>query len=458
MPPLALRLRTASPGLLALPWARPLGDWPREAADFRDLPVGPSRHLVRFVQADGTLYALKELPIRVARKEYAVLRELEARALPGVHAEGLAELVEEDRATLITEFLGHSWQFRRLFQRMPPGLVKYRERLLDAMAILLVDLHRAGVFWGDCSLANTLFVRDGQTLQAFLVDAETSEVHPSLSDGQRGLDLGILVENVAGDLVDLAARLGRSMDEMDEQFAAAESVAERYRTLWGELHREEVVGPEERYRIEARVRRLNELGFAVDELALEPADGAQVLRLKVAVANRRFHAAQLHALTGLDVGEGQATVLLSDLRAFQLDQERRRPGSAPDALAGARWRQEVLQPGMERACAALGEDTDPVQAYCDLLEVRWLLSEEAGRDVGDEVALAALAARQAPPESAARMVVVESPTGGFSAVPADAAAATPGAAGAEPGAGVTPDELPDELPDEARPGRGRART
>ena len=44
---------------------------------------------------------------------------------------------------------------------------------------------------------------------------------------------------------------------------------------------------------------------------------------------------------------------------------------------------------MEPAHSALGE-TDPVQAYCDLLEVRWLLSE-SGRDVGDAIALAALA-------------------------------------------------------------------
>jgi hypothetical protein len=53
------------------------------------------------------------------------------------------------------------------------------------MASLLVDLHRNGVYWGDCSLANTLFSRDGQRLQAWLVDAETSEIHPELTAGQR---------------------------------------------------------------------------------------------------------------------------------------------------------------------------------------------------------------------------------------------------------------------------------
>ncbi|HEV8649741.1 MAG TPA: DUF4032 domain-containing protein [Actinomycetes bacterium] len=413
MPALTMRLRSASPELLALPWTRPLETWSPEEVAFRPLPVGPSRHLVRFVEADGVLYALKELPTRVANKEYRVLRDLEARELPAVRALGLVEQPESGNGILITRYLEHSWQYRRLFQRLPQGRSKHRERLLDAMASLVVDLHRSGVFWGDCSLGNTLFARDGQLLQAFLVDAETSEIHPSLSDGQRHLDLGILVENLAGDLVDVSLGLGRA-DEVEEAFAAAESVAARYEQLWDELSREETFGPDERYKVEARVRRLNELGFAVDELALEPATpDRSTLRLKVAVANRRFHANELRKLTGLDVGEGQATVLLNDVRAYQSRLDHERPGSAPDDTAGLRWLTEVFRPQAARAAAAVGPAADPVQAYCDLLEVRWLLSEEAGHDVGDKVALKALSSRQAPSGAAAQLVVAEPPTGTF---------------------------------------------
>ena len=422
MADISIRLRAASPGLIALPWLEPLGRWPPEAADFRELDVGPSRHLVRFVQADGVTYALKELPARVADKEYRVLRDLELRELPAVRPIGLVDQADSGNSILVTEYLAHSWQFRRLFRRLPRELVKHRERLLDALASLLVDLHRAGVFWGDCSLANTLFKRDGQTLQAFLVDAETSEVHPNLTDGQRALDLGILVENVAGDLTDVALETGEGGERMDEDVAAAESVADRYRALWEELTHEETFGPDERYKVEARVRRLNELGFAVDELALEPASGDRSrLRLKVAVANRRFHAIELQRLTGLEVGEGQATILLNDLRAYQSRLAAGRPGpeeraASDDVAVGFRWRTEVLLPGMAKAAAAVGPDADPIQAYCDLLEVRWLLSEQAGQDVGDEAVLAALASRQAPSESAAQMVVAETATGSFPAL------------------------------------------
>jgi hypothetical protein len=418
MSAVSIRLRAASPGLLALPWLEPLGQWRDDAADFRELDVGPSRHLVRFVQADGVTYALKELPGRVAGKEYRALRELELRDLAAVRPTGLVDQPDSGNSILVTEYLSHSWQFRRLFRRLPRELVKHRERLLDALAGLLVDLHRGGVFWGDCSLANTLFKRDGQLLQAFLVDAETSEVHPSLTDGQRALDLGILVENVAGDLVDVALETGESGDHIDEDVAAAESVADRYRALWEELTHEETFGPDERYKVEKRVRRLNELGFAVDELALEPVSGDRSrLRLKVAVANRRYHSLELERLTGLEVGDGQALVLRNDLRAYQSRLAAERPGTSLDDVAvGYRWRTEVFLPGMARAAAAVGPDADPIQAYCDLLEVRWLLSEAAGHDVGDESVLAALARRQAPSESAAQMVVAEAATGSFPAL------------------------------------------
>ncbi len=126
-------------------------------------------------------------------------------------------------AILVTAYLDFSIQYRRLLMRFPLGPGPYRDRLLDAMAWLLVDLHRAGVYWGDCSLANTLFRRDGDKIQAFLVDAETSEIHPTLSAGQRAYDLDILVENVGFGLADLGAMQGRA-DAMDDAIEAAETV------------------------------------------------------------------------------------------------------------------------------------------------------------------------------------------------------------------------------------------
>ena len=386
----------------------------------RDIAVGPSRHLVKFVEADGALWALKELPPRIARKEYSVLRQLEDLGLPAVRPAGLVLQPELGSAILVTRYLDGSWQYRRLFMRLPPNQPKHRARLFYAMASLLVELHRHGVFWGDCSLANTLFSRDGQILQAWLVDAETSEVHPTLSDGQRELDLQILVENVAAGMLDLAARLNRPPELSDTLIAEAQDIQNRYQQLWEILHTEPVFGFADRYRVEGTIRQLNDLGFAVEEVSLQPVSASpDKLRLNVAVGDRRYHAQHLRDLTGMDVGEGQARSLLGDLHTYQGQLCREAGHDVDESTAARLWVMEVATPTMHQAHAAVGYTGTAIQAYCDLLEVRWLLSERAGHDVGTDRALAALSRDVIPTDSAAKMAVVEIPTAPMPAIQLD---------------------------------------
>jgi tRNA A-37 threonylcarbamoyl transferase component Bud32 len=367
---------------------------------------------------DATV-ALKEEPAAVARREYEALRQMESMGLPAVRVIGIAERPQEDTAVLATDYLRHSLQYRRLLARVPLVAGGYRDRLLDAMASLLVDLHRAGVFWGDCSLANTLLRRDGDRLQAFLVDAETSEIHPRLSDGQRAADLEVLVENVAFGLADLVAVQGTGVsvdgvgDAMDEQLAAAEAMRQRYHSLWDELFRVETVAAGDAFAIEARVRRLNELGFAVEEIELEPgtgsspgedagpASGQGSARLRVVVSERAYHTRELRRRARLNALEGQARLLLNDLREYRawLAWSSGVPVSREEGAA--RWRAERLDPALARLALIIGPGRDTLQAYCDLLEHKWLLSERAGEDVGLEAAFASYVDMGAPaPETA----------------------------------------------------------
>ena len=391
-----LRLRDEVASLLDLPWERPLAEW--ADADpglrFRELPVGPSRHLVRFLVADGIVYALKELPAGIAERELDVLRHLETAGLPAVRAVGLAQRPGDGEAILVTEYLRHSMQYRRLLMRLGAATPEYRDRLLDAMALLLVDLHRAGVYWGDCSLANTLFRRDGDRMQAYLVDAETSEVHPTLSDGQRRFDLEVLVENVAYGFADLAA-----LQERDEPASvaieAAESVRDRYSAVWRELFEGPELIPGDRRAIRARLRRLNDLGFAVD-LEVDPVGPHGRVRLHTSVTNRRYHANELERRTRLRALEGQARILLNDLGEYAawLEWSEARDLAADEAAD--RWLREVYRPTLARISGLVGQDRDLVQAYCDVLEHKWLLSEAAGRDVGLEAAIESYVAEGAP--------------------------------------------------------------
>jgi hypothetical protein len=74
---------------------------------------------------------------------------------------------------------------------------------------------------------------------------------------------------------------------------------------------------------------------------------------------------------------------------------------------------------MHRAHNAVGTVGTPIQAYCDLLEIRWLLSERAGHDVGTERALVALSRDAVPTDSAAKLAVLEVPTEPFAVLEFD---------------------------------------
>ena len=92
-------------------------------------------------------------------------------------------------AALITRHLDFSLPYRVLFTGA--AIPDLRTHLLNALVELIARLHLRGFFWGDCSLSNALFRRDAGALSAYLVDAETGELHGALSDGQRAYDLDI---------------------------------------------------------------------------------------------------------------------------------------------------------------------------------------------------------------------------------------------------------------------------
>jgi hypothetical protein len=381
--------RPGHPDFLDLPWDVPLEEWRSDR--LVEIPRGISRHVVRFVAYGSSLYGLKELPFRLAHREYRLLRALADLSLPVVEVVGLVtgrgpSTAEEPAldAVLVTRHLEYSLPYRALFSRR--GLPDARSSLLDALVQLLVRLHLKGFFWGDCSLSNVLFRRDAGGLAAYLVDAETGELHPELTDGQRFHDLAIAEENIGGDLTDLQAA-GVLPEEIDPLETAAE-VIRRYQELWSELTREEVFGLDERYRIDARLSRLNELGFDVEEVELVSTEDGYRLSLQPRVVEPGHYRRRLMSLTGLDVQENQARRLLNDIAGYRAHLERVEGRGIPEQVAAFRWLTEIFEPTIEAVPADLRERLEPAEVFHQVLEHRWFLSEAAGRDVGMKEAVA----------------------------------------------------------------------
>jgi hypothetical protein len=384
---LTLQLRPGHPDFLDLPWRLPLSRWRDECPRVVDVQRGLSRHEVQFVSYGSAIYAVKELADTCAEREYEMLLQLEDCGLPSVVAVGHARARQDDGevvSLLVTRYLDASLPYRTLFQN--PGLERYRGRLLDAMAGLLVRLHLAGFYWGDCSLSNTLFLRDAGELRAFFVDAETTEHHDTLGDGPRRQDLMILEENVAGDLCDLEVRneLPGSLDA----YETGTRIRERYEQLWAEVTREEFVVPGEQWRIQDRIRRLNALGFSVGEVELEATGDGDRLRMRTIVTDRDYHRHEFHNLTGLVAGERQAELMLNEVRELKATLAKKLDRSVALSEAAFHWERDRWEVAMKVLAPVLVHGEDPAELYCQVLEHKWFLSERAQRDVGMEKAMA----------------------------------------------------------------------
>jgi hypothetical protein len=366
------------PGVLDLPWSVPLEEWP--ASQLIGLPRGISRHVVRFVRVDETVMAVKEISEWAARREYDVLRALGRSNVPAVHPVGIVTGRQrtdgsELEPALVTQHLEFSLPYRALFsQTLRPATAT---RLIDALAVLLVRLHLAGFWWGDCSLSNTLFRRDAGSFSAYLVDGETAELHPRLSDGQRAHDLEQGRTSIIGELMDLQE--GELLDQELDPIATGDVIAARYTELWGALTGRQTIRVGERYKVDARIRALNELGFDVDELeVVRDHDGVHV-QVQPKVVDAGHHARRALRLTGLDVEENQARRLLNDLDSYRAATGRQKE---PEDQVAADWMAEVFRPVIERIPRELRGRLEPAEVFHEVLEHRWFLSEAAGRDIG----------------------------------------------------------------------------
>jgi Domain of unknown function (DUF4032)/Lipopolysaccharide kinase (Kdo/WaaP) family len=365
------------PKLLQLPWDVPLEQWD-EALDVA-MARGISRHVVRFVRVDGQVYAVKETRPRMAEREYGMLRDLGRLGLPVVEPVGIVSGRESEdgepiEPALITRHLAHSLPYRALFShRLQDDTL---DRVVDALVVLLTRLHLDGFFWGDCSLSNTLFRRSAGEFAAYLVDAETGELHDLISDGQRAHDLELLRVNVYGELLDLQA--GGLLDTNIDPVVLVERIEDRYSSLWEALTGVEEFGTGEMWRIERRIERLNALGFDIGELDIVTDwDGATV-RIQPKVVEAGHHARRLQGLTGLDVEESQARRLLNDLDAYAAAHDLQ----AEDPMIVAhRWLTDVYEPLQAMVPPELRGTLEPVELFHDILEHRWYLSEAAGEEV-----------------------------------------------------------------------------
>jgi len=151
--------------LEGLPWQFPLEEWLNHGVQLLLVRRGESRHPVIFVESEGVRYAIKETTPRMAEREIRNLHEIERRGIPALSPVG-SVIVPAPPIPLDAPQIGGARQYisgdrgytiTRLAPRVVPHVILYRlplnkrakQRLLPAVAVLLVELHGHGVNLGD---------------------------------------------------------------------------------------------------------------------------------------------------------------------------------------------------------------------------------------------------------------------------------------------------------------------
>ena len=158
-----------------------------------------------------------------------------------------------------------------------------------------------------------------------------------------------------------------------------DALIERYDTLWADLTDAEDVALSELGRIQARLERLNELGFDTEEYELRQESG--FAHFRPTVVEEGHHKRVLERLTGIVAHENQARRLLNAMRSFgawlaQTDGER-----LPEAVMAYRWMNERWKPALDAIPPELRGRLEDAEIYHELLEHNWYLSEQAGAEV-----------------------------------------------------------------------------
>lgn len=251
------------PLLAPLPWQTGLENWHEQRVKIISVKSGASRHVVRFVEVGKRSFAIKQTTMESAQREFQSYVTLRDSGIPTLRPIGIVERDDGTREVetrvgmqletnhtgyLITELMEKvvpdSFLFKRAFSR------KNRNRIWDAVIHLFVQLHGRGVYWGDASLANMLIkfttevvpeLGTRTSLAAVLADAETVEIHPTISAPLRHADVEFFLESMLWTEADLKAGGGVTdpMVTLEDQHYVMTHYKERYaieqEMLWFEL-------------------------------------------------------------------------------------------------------------------------------------------------------------------------------------------------------------------------------
>ncbi len=382
--------------LQSLPWHTALDEWADQGVQLLVVRRGDSRHPVVFVDLQGVRYAIKETTPRMAEREIRNLHEIERRGIPALSPvgsvtvpgkpleipglDGIKQYMSGDRGYTVT----------RLAPRVVPHVLLYRlpltkrtkHRLLSAVAVLMIELHEHGVYWGDPSLANALIRINGKSILAIMADAETAELFPAaISEGLREQDLAQFGESLAWQAEDLRLARGLPEDVQVLDDSDYHYFRQRYRFLRRE-HARVAATPTfaTLYQAQQFLQTVNRLGFSLVDMAEHAVQ-------RFATVRPGWYQRRVYQLIHITIPRAHARRFYNLILGHQaiMSQHEKRAVSLEEAAQD--WYEHYHLPTILLLRQRLTSEQDPMKAYFAIMDHKWNMSMKAGYEIPLEEAI-----------------------------------------------------------------------
>jgi hypothetical protein len=382
-----------------LPWQVPLAEWPEHGVVPLSIRRGESRHPVIFVERAGFRYAIKETTPHMAEREINNLHEIERRGIPALSPVGSVTvreppvLLEEHGPGGRPQYISgdRGYTVTRLAPRVVPHALLYsipftrrnKQRILSAVAVLLIELHEHGIYWGDPSLANLLIRIDGRRILAIMADAETAELFPGpISEGLREQDLALFNESLLWQAEDL--REARGLPEEEQVLGEADFRYFERRYHWLRREHAQLTTPlmlSSFFQVERLLHDLNRWGFSLLDT------GGHALQEFVTILPG-WHQRRIQELLGITVPRTYARRFYNTILGHQAIMSNNEERHVSIEEAAKDWYTRYHLPTILLLRQNLTRGQDPMRAYFSLLRHKLDLSVKAGREIPlDEAAL-----------------------------------------------------------------------
>jgi Lipopolysaccharide kinase (Kdo/WaaP) family. len=376
-----------------LPWQSQLDEWESLGVQLLVVRRGDSRHPVIFVERAGMRYAIKETTPRMAEREIRNLQIVQQRGIPTLSPSGTVLVKAPPIVVEIPGIAGmrdyisgdRGYTITHLAPRVVPHILLYRlaltkrikQRMLDAVAALMVNMHEHGIYWGDPSLANALLRVDGQSITAIMADAETAEIFPTaLSEGLREQDLAQFGESLAWQAEDLRIAKGLPEDTMVLDDADYQYFYGRYRVIRRErtiAEKQHTINLYELYTPAGFLQTFNDIGSPLIDGASTAA--RQLLR-RPAWYQRRIYEMLQVSIPRPDARRFYN--LISGHRDIMSKNEEREVSIEE---AAHDWYTHYHLPAILLLKQQLTNQQDVMRSYFEIMQRKWDMSTKAGYEI-----------------------------------------------------------------------------